>query len=63
MKPPYAYKLDKRRGYSKCMGCDKWTLSNALFKNEGINWNLCEGDFEDYWFNEDEVASDFKRQW
>lgn len=60
MKPPKPYKRNTKFGYSICIGCGKWTLSNMLFRHEGTNWVLCEAEYGDYWENTDELLPDYK---
>lgn len=60
MKPPKAYRLSTKAGFSICIACRKWKFSNMLFFHEGINWVLCAADYADYWYNTDELLSDYK---
>jgi hypothetical protein len=60
LKPPTLFKFDKKRGYSRCIACDKFTHSNSIFHHEGTHWILCVTDYNDYWENVDALESDYK---
>lgn len=58
MKPPRVFKIYKKRGYSRCIACDRFKRTN-IFYGEGRTWVLCNYDWADYWENIDELPSDF----
>lgn len=61
MKPPVAfwdYVDPDDTGWSRCFGCDKWRKNINFYNNQ--HWILCYQCWEDYWFNEDELAEDYK---
>jgi hypothetical protein len=60
MKPPKPFKIDIKRGYSQCYGCEKWTFSNSIFHHDGMHLILCRTDYEDYWENMDTLLDDYK---
>ncbi len=62
MKPPrnFKYYTSKQRGFSLCLGCEKWKFGTNLFFHEGRTWSLCKIDYFDYWENTDELLSDYK---
>lgn len=62
MKPPKIWKLPtgKILSYSRCMACNKFTLNNMRFIHEGMYLILCRTDYEDYWYNTDELSPDYK---
>lgn len=61
MKPPrpFKYYSEKKRGYSRCMGCDKFKQGNNIFHHDGTHWILCLSDYFDYWENTDELSPDY----
>ena len=59
MIPPRLFKINSKRGFSICIACGQWRLSNNVFHHEGRHWILCRTDFEDYWFNTDELQDDY----
>lgn len=60
MKPPRPFKFYKKRGYSRCIACDEFKLSNNIFFHEGTTWTLCLIDYNDYWENTDGLLPDYK---
>lgn len=60
MDPPKKFVIKKGRGWSLCIACEEWHLSNAIFHHEGRHWILCKADYEDYWENTDELLADYK---
>lgn len=59
MKPPRPFKINSKRGYSICIACDNWKISNNIFHHEGRHWILCRFCFADYWENTDILQSDY----
>ncbi len=60
MKPPNPFTRRKSNGWSQCFACDQWRQDVQIFFADGMQWNLCEGDFYDYWENTDEIPADYK---
>lgn len=58
MKPPRPFKIYKKRGYSRCDGCQEFKKTN-IFYAEGRMWRLCAFEYADYWENTDELPLDF----
>jgi len=60
MKPPRIFNVDPRKhGYSECLACGKFKF-NLRFRNDKIDWILCELDYVDYWENTDHLSPDYK---
>ncbi len=60
MKPPNQFTRRKSNGYSRCFACDQWRQNVQIFFADGIQYNLCEVDFYDFWENTDELPADYK---
>ena len=59
MKPPKAFYVKDKQGYSLCNACEGWHKNN-IFRHDGRHWILCRDDYEDYWYNTDELLLDYK---
>lgn len=59
MKPPCKFKITREHGFSLCLGCNEWKKCLAFY-HDGMWWALCYNDWEEYWYNQDELNSDYK---
>lgn len=64
MKPPVPFNWKKTPkhyySFSLCRACDKYVFKINIFHHEGRDWRLCYTDYEDYWYNTDELLDDYE---